>query len=305
MLRVFLAPTATRPEVAIHLTDISVSLGSTTARYFYLDVGMKFSVEWLRLTSDQLEKARELSAGVCLLPIAVLERHGPHLPLGTDIIEGDALARATAEKEYAVVLPTFHYSINDSSVNCLGAIDLRSRVIIDFMINLLDEVARNGFRKIVLFNFHGGNRALLPLILAEHKNRVDVDYDLYLPDPLPYDGLESIVEAPSDFHAGEMETSLMQYIAPETIDREAIPTYSTAPRKDYPVPGAQTSVDWVASFPDHYAGDATKASANKGGRIFELITTRMAKLVKAIKADTVTAQIRKEFQQRRSAPPTK
>jgi len=97
----------------------------------------------------------------------------------------------------------------------------------------------------------------------------------------------------------------MQYIAPETIDREAIPTYRTAPRKDYPVPGAQTSVDWVASFPDHYAGDATKASANKGGRIFELITTRMAKLVKAIKADTVTAQIRKEFQQRRSAPPTK
>ena len=264
------------------------------------------SVEWLRLTGDQLEKARELSAGVCILPIGVIERHGPHLPLGTDVFEADALARGTAQKEYAVVLPPLHYSVNDSSTNCLGAIDLRPRVLLDFIENLLDEVARNGFRKIMLFNFHGGNRALLPLILAEHKNRNEADYDLYLPDPPAYDGdaLGSIIEA-ADHHAGEMETSLILHIAPETVDHGAFPTYGTAPKENYPVPGALTSVDWVASFPDHYAGNAMTASAEKGARIFESITTRMAKLVQAIKADTVTAQLRKEFQQRRSTPPIK
>ena len=268
---------------------------------------MKLSVEWLRLTANQLEQARELSASVCILPIGVIERHGPHLPLGTDVFEADALARATAEKEYAVVLPPLHYSINDSSVNCLGAIDLRPRVLLDLIENLLDEVARNGFRKIVLFNFHGGNRALLPLILAEHKNRKEADYDLYLPEPAPYEGdeLKSIIEATADFHAGEMETSLIQYITPDSVDQSAFPTFATTPKENYPVPGAKTSVDWVASFPDHYSGDATKASAEKGARIFELITARMAKLVKAIKADTATAELRKEFQRRRSAPPVK
>ena len=276
-------------------------------RSVYLYVGVKISIEWLRLTADQFEKARELSGGVCILPIGVLERHGSHLPLGTDVFEADALARATAEKEYAVVLPPLPYSIDDSSTNCLGAIDLRPRVLLDLIENLLDEVARNGFRKIMLFNFHGGNRALLPLILAEHKNRKEADYDLYLPDPPPYDNkaLEAVLESSSDYHAGEMETSLIQYIAPETVDQGSFPTYATVSTKDYPIAGAQTSVDWVASFPDHYAGDATKASSEKGARIFELITTRMAELVKTIKSDTVTSQIRKEFQRRRLNPPAR
>jgi len=76
-------------------------------------------------------------------------------------------------------------------------------------------------------------------------------------------------------------------------------------KEGYPVPGILTSVDWVANFPDHYAGNATKASAEKGARIFEAITSRMAKVVQAIKADTLTAQIRKEFQRRVPAPPVK
>ena len=259
----------------------------------------------MRLTCNQLEKARELASGVCILPIGVLERHGPHLPLGTDVFEADALARATAEKEYAVVLPPLHHSINCSSINCLGGINIRPRVLLEYLQNLLDEVARNGFQKILILNFHGGNVAFLHLLLREHKNRADANYNIYLPNPPAYDSGKfgsSLVESAFDEHAGELETSLIQHIAPDTVDEAVIPTCATLPKSDYPVAGAQTSVDWVASFPDHYAGDATKASKEKGARIFEAITTRMAQLVRAIKADTKTAEIRKEFQRKRSCP---
>jgi len=267
---------------------------------------MKPSVEWLRLTCDQLEKARELSGGVCILPIGVIERHSSHLPLGTDVFEADALAKGTAEKEYAVVLPPLHYSVNANSAHCLGAIDIRPRVLLDFIQNLLDEVARNGFRKILLLNFHGGNRFLLPLIVQEHKTRPEADYELYLPNPHAYESIElrSILET-QDNHAGELETSLIQYIAPDTVDKDSVPGYGATLRENYPIPGFLTPVDWVASYPDLYAGDATKASAQKGEQLFEAITARVAKLLQTIKADTASNEFRKDYQRRRRNPPVK
>lgn len=267
---------------------------------------MKTSVEWLRLTCDQLEKAREQSEGVCILPVGVIERHGSHLPLGTDVFEADALAKGAAEKEYAVVLPPLHYSVNANSAHCLGAIDIRPRVLLDFIQNLLDEVARNGFRKILLLNFHGGNRFLLPLILQEHKTRPEADYELYLPNPHAYESIElrPIMET-QDNHAGELETSLIQHIVPETVDQASLPDYGATLKENYPVPGVVTPVDWVASYPDLYAGDATKASAQKGAQLFEAITTRLAKLLQTIKADTASHNLRKEYQRRRANPPLK
>ena len=265
---------------------------------------MALPVEWMALTGDQLVQARTAAAGVCLIPIGVLERHSTHLPTGTDVYEADAVAKATAAREYAVVLPPMPYSVNDSSSNCPGAIDLPFRVLFDFYQGLFDEVARNGFNKIVLINFHGGNRSLLPALLSEHKCRPDAHYDLYLPDPAPWSAPDAVAlcHAESDWHAGELETSLIQHLRPDLVDCAAFPAHATLPRPNYPLAGANTSLDWVASFPDHYAGNAPLASAEKGAKILEAIAIHLARVLQDIKADTLTPALREEFRRQRLSP---
>src|ERR1700731_1075676 len=66
-------------------------------------------VRWDELVASDWKKAIELSKGTCLLPIGILEKHGPHVPIGSDLFHAQYLARAAAQREYAVVFPEYFY----------------------------------------------------------------------------------------------------------------------------------------------------------------------------------------------------
>src|SRR5882724_13162547 len=70
-----------------------------------LDAQQKLSAHWEELTADDFHHAIELSRGTCILPIGILEKHGPHLPLGTDLLNVRYASLHAAEKEFAVVFP--------------------------------------------------------------------------------------------------------------------------------------------------------------------------------------------------------
>jgi creatinine amidohydrolase len=234
------------------------------------------------------------------LPVGVLERHAPHMPLGTDVFEAEAVAVAAAAKEYAVVHPAMVHSVNTSSANRPGAIDLRPTLLLAYFQAVCDEIARNGFTKILLLNFHGGNRSFMPLLVAEHKRRCADDglaYDLYLPDPPAYAGPEvkQIFGDKYDDHAGDLETSLLLHLRPDLVQTHLIPDHATTPRPDYPPKGIASSYNFVASFPDHYAGDARPASAERGARFLDAASTRIAAVIRAIKSDTQTAAERERY----------
>jgi creatinine amidohydrolase len=113
-------------------------------------------MQWENLTAPDFAKAVK-ETGVCILAIGVLERHSDHLPLGTDFLNGHATACLAAEKEAAVVFPPYYFGqINEA--RCFpGALTLRPTLLMELIQNVLDEIGRNGFKKIIIYNAHGGN----------------------------------------------------------------------------------------------------------------------------------------------------
>ena len=110
-------------------------------------------MQWEQLTAPDFARAvRE--TGVCVIDFGVLERHGDHLPLGTDCLNGHRLACLAAEKEAAVVFPLFYFGQIYEARCFPGTVALKPALLLEFVTNILDEAGRNGFRKIILLSAH-------------------------------------------------------------------------------------------------------------------------------------------------------
>src|SRR3984957_9413782 len=116
---------------------------------------------WDELVASDFPKALEKSSKTCILPIGILEKHGPHSPIGTDLIHVREWAAHAVKEEYAVVFPDYFYGQINEARHQPGSFALPSRVVWDLLEATCDEIARNGFDKIVIINGHGGNPELI------------------------------------------------------------------------------------------------------------------------------------------------
>jgi creatinine amidohydrolase len=265
-------------------------------------------MEWTKITSVELKQACIESGSVCLLPFGCLERHSDHLPLGTDSLLACKLACLAAEKETAVVFPPQHYMMVASAAAQPGAIVFDAGLSMTVVETLLAEISRNGFKKIILYNFHGGNRNILPLLLQNHLTKKNIDYTLYMPefDWVVDDVIKKYCTSEFGGHADEWETSLMLHLFPELVKMERVPPRSTGrPLKrleDLRKRNTHTPVDFYSNFPTHYAGEAEYASPETGARAVKDIVDRLAKVIRAVKKDKVTPKLLREFKKAMSAP---
>jgi len=255
-------------------------------------------MQWENLTAPDFARAVKETQGVCLLPLAVIEKHGDHLPLGTDLFVGMEVARRAAEIEPAILFPPFYFTQILEAKHQPGTIAIGGRLMLELLEAVCDEIGRNGLKKIIFVPSHGGNRYLAPffiqLMLEKRK-----DYMVYLPQMMGPDFaalMKELLESEFDFHAGEMETSLILAIHPELVRMEQINVESgrRLGRLRH-LPGVETPVSWYADFPDHYAGDARQATAEKGERILQHLAQQLAKTIKAVKEDKVTPELYSEF----------
>ncbi|HHY10050.1 MAG TPA: creatininase family protein [Firmicutes bacterium] len=252
---------------------------------------------WENLTAPDFAKAVK-DTGVCIITMGVLERHGDHLPLGTDFLTGQAIATLAAEKEPAVVFPDFYFGQIYEARCYPGTITLPPTLLVELLQNVFNEIARNGFRKIIVFNAHGGNRYLLHFLaqadLSERKN-----YSLYL-----YQGLSeeerkqmlSLYETELSGHAGEGETSLSLAVHPHLVKMEEIPAEPVLPlgRTDH-LQDAFAGIKWYSNYPLHYSGDAKPATVEKGQAMLEIQVKSLARFIKKVKEDRVVPELNKEF----------
>jgi creatinine amidohydrolase len=251
-------------------------------------------MQWELLTAPRLLKARQECGGVALLPIGSLEKHSGHLPTGIDSIAVHRLCIAAAEREPAVVLPPLFYTNVIEMKNNIGAIALDTCLLFEMVENILDEVARNGFRKILLVSGHGGNRFWLPLLM-QHLGDKGKEYAAYLARPETADKLKGVQESSlPDWHAGELETSMALYLVPDACDLGALPTAPGVSTRGTDVP-AYTPVEWYSFFPEAYAGDARTASAEKGRKVYEVSVEALAQCILAVKKDTQVLEHMKRF----------
>src|SRR5512139_1991616 len=183
-------------------------------------------MNWEELSSDDFPQAVKDTQGVCLVPLSVIERHGHHLPTGTDMLIGRELCRRTAALEAAIIFPDVIFTQILEARHVPGTIALDAAVIMNLLDNICREIARNGLKKIVLVSAHGGNHHFVRYF-AQAQLASTRDYMVYVADPdfTPevVAALAALWETNVDGHAGEQETSQILAIRPDLVQLDRAP----------------------------------------------------------------------------------
>ena len=255
---------------------------------------------WDELTASDWPKALEQSNRTCILPIGILEKHGPHAPLGSDLIHVREWSARATKKEYAVVFPDYFYGQIYEARHQPGTFALPSKLVLELLDATCEEIARNGFTKIVIVNGHGGNPNMLRYFVQSQLERKR-NYAVYFFDPVQDAAFAEQVaktrksDPAGDQHGGENETSSLLYLRPDLVKMDRATRESGKNLKRLAIPNAYTAIWWYASYPNHYAGEGAKATATLGKLITENHIDALARTLKAIKADTKTLELQNDF----------
>jgi len=262
--------------------------------------GQNLPTNYEELTAPDFITAVEKSAKTCMIPIGVFEKHGAHLPLGTDLFIARETALRASEKEYVVVFPWYYFSQINEAKHQPGTIAYSPELIWKMLQETLDELSRNGFEKIIIVNGHGGNNAFLNYFgmaqLSEKRN-----YSLYVFQP--ENNQEALLEAesiassdPIDAHAGFSETSMIKAINPEIAYSERAVEQSGANlNRINNLKHVYTGIWWYASFPNHYGGNGTNATAKAGEFLLNEQVDQLVETIRSVKADTVVPALQNQF----------
>jgi creatinine amidohydrolase len=257
------------------------------------------------LTSPQFVKAVELSGGVCVIPMGIIEKHGPHLPLGTDLFESREAATTAAKKEYAVVYPPYFVGQIFEARHQPGAVAYSNELMWKMLEETCNELSRNGLKKIVLVNGHGGNSNFLQYFcqsqLAARKDYIVVLFQERT-NPAYSKEIESLKKAKLDGHAGEEETAMMSYIRPDLVDAQAITSQSGADQKRLNVPFGYTGIWWYAKYPNHYASDFAQPNKRLGELLILSWSDQIAELIKYLKNNNTIKELQDEFAKQAENP---
>ncbi|HTD40896.1 MAG TPA: creatininase family protein [Mucilaginibacter sp.] len=259
---------------------------------------------WDELTASDFPAALDKSSQTCILPFGILEKHGPHSPIGTDLIHVREWAARATKQEYAVVFPDYFYGQINEAKQQLGTFALPSRVIYDLLEATCDEIARNGFKKIVILNGHGGNPEFIRFFMQSFLNKRH-NYVIYFYTPENNDQEYAKQyrqmhksDMKTDQHAGESETSILLYYRPDLMRMDRATQQSGADQKRLNIPGLYTPIWWYASYPNHYAGEGDKATTEFGKFITDHEIASFIKALKEVKADDTTLKLQNEFYDR-------
>ena len=260
------------------------------------------SVKWEELTAGDFDRAVQKAQGTCLLPFGIVEKHGPQLPLGTDLINVRYAALHGAEQEYAVVYPEYYFGQIFEARHEPGTIAYSARLQLDLLQETTDEMARNGCKKIVIVNGHGGNNHLLPFF-AQAQMASPRDYVVYVYQHAGWPPGRPPMKSTVDAHAGESETSHVMVSRPDLVhmDRAASESGADQNRQDLPK-GVYTGIWWYAKFPEHYAGDAAGANRALGEFDMKAWSDDIANVIRAVKADQVSLRLQNEFFEKARKP---
>jgi creatinine amidohydrolase len=262
----------------------------------------RLSTRWEELTSEDFAQAVRNAQGVCLLPFGILEKHGPHLPLGTDLLNVRYLAQMAAGQEYAVVFPEYYFGQIFEAKHQPGTVAYSLQLQLQLLQETTDEMARNGCKKVLIVNGHGGNEYLLPLFAQAQLER-QRDYVVYVYWPSPREAVRPALRDKVDMHAGESETSHTMVARPDLVHLERVPNESGKDQARQKLPqDVYTGIWWYARFPNHYSGDASNANKELGEFDEKTMIAKVADAIRAIKADQVSLQLQDEFYQQSKHP---
>ncbi len=261
-------------------------------------------VLWEELTATDFPEAVARAKRVCVLPIGVIEKHGPHLPLGTDIMAAREASVRAAQREYVVVFPHYYFGQIYEARHQPGCVTIPPELLTALLQAVCDDIGRNGFEKILIVDGHGGTTNWLRYFCQTQLAR-RMPYVVYTATSYEVD-LDARIQAmrKTDWggHADEMETACMMEVRPDLVHLDRAGAESGLPQKRMTVKDANTAMRWYADFPNHYAGDASAASAELGSLVVEAQVRGLAKVFRSVKDDETTRKLQDEFYARSERP---
>lgn len=231
--------------------------------------------DWEEYRTTEFDKI-DAERTIAVLPTAAIEQHGPHLPVGTDFI----IARGMLDEVRRIlpvdldirILPVQSVGKSNEHLWAAGTLTLSAETALRVWSEIGLSVARAGVRKIIIVNSHGGNLDLISILARELR----VQASMYavkcqwssFGHPA---GMFSSSEKRIGIHGGDVETSLLLHLHPETVNMSQAKNFpSTAETDDIP-PTGSINYGWIARDlgPDGVAGDASSATAEKGKAVMQ------------------------------------
>jgi len=249
-------------------------------------------MKWNRLSSPQLDTLDR--ALPVILPTGSTEQHGPHLPMGTDLMVVDhlcSLIDQAIEKE-VLILPSLSVTCSKHHMDFPGSLTLSHETHAASALEILESVRSHGFKNFLLFNSHGGNTAINTVIMEQFGNH---NPDCHVASANWYtvaaESLAEIRESPPGGvgHAGEFETSLMMVITPDLVDTSSLPergNNSTFPWSEADLlKGSKAKLHrTMKQMTDNGVfGDPGYASVDKAHRIEQAVLEHIVPLIKDLK----------------------
>jgi creatinine amidohydrolase len=230
---------------------------------------------WAEMTWRDFAAA-DMSKAVAVLPVAAIEQHGPHLPVGVDaFINEGYLARAVERVPPdlpVLFLPLQAIGKSNEHIDYPGTLTFSMETVTRAWTEIGDSVARTGCRKLIFMNSHGGNVAALAAIVRELRVRHGMLAVHAGWHTLGYpEGLFSAEERAHGIHGGDAETSLMLAFRPQTVRMSEARNFVSSAvsierdfkrlRVTQPI-----AIGWMANDLNELgaAGDASNANAAKG-----------------------------------------
>ena len=247
---------------------------------------------WCELSWPQARRRLD-QVDVALLPVGALEQHGPHLPLDVDAFDADRLCRdvaAACRRPRPLVLPLLPYGVSYHHDDFAGTVSISPDTLSRLVHEIGLSVSRQGVLKLVIINGHGGNEPALNFA-AQMINRDAGIFTCVDTGETSDAEVEQLAETPNDAHAGEIETSTTLAFRPELVRmqraRRSVPRFSS----EYLNFSSSKGVSWyartAAMSESGVLGDPTRASRDKGRRIWEVMVRNLVALVEDLKGLTL------------------
>lgn len=263
-------------------------------------------VRYEELTAPDFVQAVEKSGQICIIPLGILEKHGAHLPLGTDLLDAREVSRRAAELEYAVIFPPYYFGQIYEAKHQPGTIAYSPQLVWNILQETCDELARNGFTKIVLVNGHGGNNFFLPYF-CQAQLESKRDYVIYLfqaeEKPKVMEQVRRLRKTTGGGHADEEETSVLLSHRPELVHTERAAQQSGEDLDRLKgLNHAYTGIWWYAKFPNHYAGDGSVADPRIGELLLDAEAQQLVELLRLLKKDDRAGELMQQFYRQSEQP---
>ena len=230
-----------------------------------------------KITMNEFKKCLRQTRTI-VFPFGTIEEHGSHLPLNTDSLIIQEVLMLVAKKKKFFLAPIVYYGVCTTTRGHPGTISISSETLRRLAADLVIESYKKGLKNFLLISGHGGSLHMSALKESAEKlveEMKDIRIAIFSPYDVLWKELSEIAETLNDFHAGEIETSIMLYLAPELVKGRS--------PKEYPkIPKPFVVRNKMKYWPGGVWGDPQKASADKGKKAIKLMVEKIAEIIGTI-----------------------